>query len=126
MSPGFDGGRVCESLKALNFGVMPDRFNGSDQEGWLLVNTTDAPIFARLGAESTPLLVAAYSQEMANATRTRELDLVQFAARLDDEAKVFYSMAWPVYDNTRYLVIFRRQPDSERISVIRIAGGSSR
>ncbi|WP_269524545.1 hypothetical protein [Coraliomargarita parva] len=110
---------------AIRMALMPDRL-AQTEDGWLLINTTAKPIYVRVGATAKPVVLEAHSQILHEVIQTKELELVQFAARLDQDLRIFYSTAWPVYKNSRYLVFFRENAQTGRISVVRIAGGEVR
>lgn len=104
--------------------AMPDILHGAESGVWSFVNLTEHLVIARLGEEAAPQRIPPQSVEGVRVRPDRQYALIQFAARIQGEAQLFYSTGWPVRGTSNYLVIFL--PGSERrpISVIRFSGGS--
>lgn len=125
LTPVAEAEGTAASVRALQIALMPDVFAQAGQEGWLFVNLSERTILARVGQDAAPIRLERQSQQMVDVKDMREFDLVQFAARIDGEPQIFYSTAWPAYQDSSYVVFFSDREDGS-ISVVRIAGEAVR
>ena len=124
LRPQFVANGNSRSLEKMGFSLVEDDFAREGSAGWLFLNTTDQNIVGRIGQDGKPIRIEANEKRMLTVETEKQFDLVQFAARVDGEAQIFYSTAWPIYQNSRYMVIFGTRSQTDEIGVYRIAGGS--
>lgn len=112
-------------IESLRVGVLPDELHNSAPGEWYLVNLTALPIAARLGQESEPVRIDSRARKIVSVSPTKAYDLMQFVAPIDGEPVMFYSDAWVVSEESRYLIIFTQDSGEDEISVIRMVSPSS-
>lgn len=110
-------------IRSLRLGLMRDELASLPNDQWLMVNTTQTPIIARIGEDGEPFMIEARSRVQTQVKPDRSMELVQFAAEIEEDGgwRVIYSTGWPVFEETRYLILFTQRPNSDRIGVHRIA-----
>lgn len=120
LQPQFATEGRSRELQRLGTSLIEDDFAREGSEDWLFINTTDSAIVGRIGQEGNVVRIKAKGRQKATVRTEREFNLVQFAAQIDGEARVFYSTAWPTYANSRYMVIFGASSQNGEIGVYRI------
>ena len=114
LSPEYVDPAQSVEVRAYQTQVMRNPFEAGRPGQWLFLNFTDHAILARIGEEGTALNLPPRGRLEWTADSTRAFTLVQFAARIENEPRMFYSSGWPVRPESAYVVIFgpggRRNP----------------
>lgn len=106
---------------AIRVQSIPDELKSARGSDWVFYNTTGSRIAAQIGEQRKPFTIAPRSQSHQPIEADGTMDFVQFAAEIEGEWQKFYSNGWSMFKGSRYLVLFLKKPEADRISVMRVA-----
>jgi len=103
----------------IRWAAVPDTLKRSSSRDWQIINTTESPIFLRIGEESAPLILQPGSQNQYRITMKSGQGAAVIAARMvENEPKIFFSTYWPVKDEQRGLILFLKNGDNIKVKRI--------
>ncbi len=104
------------------FSAVPDNFETAGFDDWMLINTTGKQIEFQPAAKTgdDPFLVEPQSIEKIKPSVTRNTGTgVRAFAIEGGKKKRFYSTYWPVYPDSRFIVVFYE--DGSRVRLMKIS-----